>query len=116
MSTDHEALGKLNVDIGNAESRGDKGYFEDLLTPAFAFRRASGVVVDRKQFIEAVAPGAERTTTVRSITFAGRARAVVACTVAMDVQGTKKDFDNLRVFVRGDDGKWKLLGWANEAV
>ena len=116
MSTERETLETLNLEIGNAEARGDKGYFEDLLAPAFAFRRASGVVVDRKQFIEAVAAGAQRTTSIRSITFAGKARAVVSCVVTMEVQGAKKDFDNLRVFVRADDGRWKLLGWANEAV
>src|SRR5262245_48191966 len=115
MGTDREALEALNVDIGNAETRGDKAYLEDLLAPAFAFRRASGVVIDRKQFIDAVAASAQRTTTVRSITFAGRAREVVSCIVAMELQGVKKDFDNLRVFVRADDGQWKLLAWANEA-
>ena len=116
MSNDDEALGILNIEIGKAESRGDKGYFEDLLAPAFAFRRASGAVVDRKQFIEAVAASVPRLTAIRSITFAGKARAVVVCVVTMEVQGAKRDFDNLRVFVRTDDGKWKLLGWANEAV
>jgi hypothetical protein len=116
MSTDHDALGILNVDIGNAESRGDKAYFEALLAPAFAFRRAGGAVVDRKQFIDAVAASAQRSTTIRSITLLGEARAILCCVVAMDVQGVRKEFDNLRVFVRGDDGKWKLLAWANEAV
>jgi hypothetical protein len=116
MGTDRDALETMNVEIGNAESRGDKAYFEDLLAPAFAFRRASGVIVDRAQFIGAVAPSAPRKTTVRSITFAGHARAVVSCVVAMDVEGVSKNFDNLRVFVLDADKRWKLLAWANEAV
>lgn len=116
MSTDHESLEATNVEIGNAETRGDKSYFEDLLASSFAFRRVTGVVVDRKQYIDAVAPSAPRTTNVRSITFAGKARAIVSCVVTMEVQGAKKDFDNLRVFIRSDEGRWRLLAWANEAV
>ena len=116
MAAERETLEALNLEIGNAEGRGDKGFFEDLLAPSFAFRRANGVVVDRKQYIEAVATSAARTTAIRSISFAGKARAVVTCIVTMDVQGTRKDFDNLRVFVRADDGAWKLLAWANEPV
>ena len=54
MAADRETLEALNLEIGNAEGRGDKGFFEDLLAPSFAFRRANGVVVDRKQYIEAV--------------------------------------------------------------
>jgi hypothetical protein len=115
MSTDRETLEAVNIEIGNAEARGDKAYFEDLLAPAFAFRRVSGVVVDRKQYIEAVASSAARPTTVRSITFAGSARAIVSCVVTMETPDGKKDFDNLRVFIRTDSG-WKLMAWANEAA
>jgi hypothetical protein len=116
MAGDHERLEALNVDIGNAESRGDKAFFENLLAASFAFRRANGVVVDRKQYIEAVATSAARTTAVRSITYAGKARAIVSCIVRMDVQGVRKDFDNLRVFIRADGDTWKLLAWANEPL
>ena len=116
MNTVHESLEALNVEIGNAESRGDKAFFEELLASSFAFRRVTGVVVDRKQFLDAMAQGAPRTTNVRAITFAGKARAVVSCIVTMEVQGSNKDFDNLRMFIRTDDGRWKLLAWANEAV
>ena len=58
MNTGHESLEALNVEIGNAESRGDKPFFEGLLAPSFAFRRVTGVVVDRKQFLDAVVQGA----------------------------------------------------------
>lgn len=116
MATDHEALTALNLEIGNAETRGDKAFFEALLAASLAFRRANGAVVDRQQFLDAVAPGAARTTSIRSITFAGKARAVVSCIVSMEIQGAKKDFDNLRVFVRAADEKWQLMAWANEPV
>lgn len=115
MSTDRETLEAVNIEIGMAESRGDKAYFEDLLAPAFAFRRVTGVVVDRKQYIDAVGASAVRMTSVRSITFAGSSRAIVSCVVTMDTAEGRKDFDNLRVFIRADAG-WKLMAWANEAV
>jgi len=116
METDHETLEVMNVEIGLAESRGDKGYFEDVLASSFAFRRVTGIVVDRRQYIDAVAPSAVRTTNVRSITYVGDARAVVSCIVTMEVQGAQKAFDNLRVFIRADDRRWRLLAWANEAM
>src|SRR5260221_1832330 len=109
MGTDHEWLETTNVEIANAETRGDKAFFEDLLAPSFAFRRVTGIVVDRKQYIDAVAPSAAKTTNVRSITFAGKTRAIVSCVVTMESQGAKKDFDKLRVFIRTADGPWKLL-------
>ena len=116
MGTDRDALEALNVEIGDAESRGDKGFFEDLLTPSFAFRRANGNIVDRQQYMDAVAASGARTTSIRSITFLGRARAAVSCVVTMEVQGSRKDFDNLRMFIRMDGGPWKLLAWANEPI
>jgi hypothetical protein len=116
MSTDRETLEAVNIQIGNAETRGDKAYFEDLLAPAFAFRRVTGAVVDRKQYIDAVAASAARTARVRSITFVGSARAIVDCVVTMETPDGKKDFDNLRVFIRTADGAWKLMAWANEAL
>jgi hypothetical protein len=33
----------------------------------------------------------------------------------METPDGKKDFDNLRVFIRTDSG-WKLMAWANEAA
>jgi hypothetical protein len=116
MGTDRETLEALNVEIGESESGGDKRFFENLLAPSFAFRRANGTFVDRQQYIDAVAAGAARTTSIRSITFIGKARAAVSCIVTMDVQGRPKDFDNLRVFIRTDTGAWKLLAWANEPL
>lgn len=116
MTTDHEALATLNIDIAHAETRGDKPFFENLLAPAFAFRRANGTVVDRQHFVDAVGPSAIRSTAIRSVTFAGTARALVSCVVTMDVQGTPRSFDNMRLFIRADQGDWKLLAWANEAL
>jgi len=87
-----------------------------LLAPSFAFRRANVVVVDRQHYIDAVTISPPRTTSIRSVTFAGKSRAAVSCVVTNRGQGTKNDFDNLRVFIRADDGRLKLLAWANKPV
>ena len=116
MHSDHEELRALNVEIGNAEARGDTAFFEDLLAPAFAMRRADGKRIDdRTRFVSAVTKSAERSTEVHSITFFESNRALVVCTVALeDAQGTKH-FHNLRLFIReSSDSPWKLLAWANE--
>ena len=111
----YEELRLLNIRIGNAESRGDKRFFEELLAPAFAIRRADGRrVEDRKQFICAVAKSGRRTTKVNSMSLEGN-RAVVACVVEMETADGPKRFHNLRLFVRRSPrSAWKLLAWANE--
>jgi hypothetical protein len=40
MRDDYAGLRQLNVEIGYAETRGDTAFFEDLLAPVFAMRRA----------------------------------------------------------------------------
>jgi hypothetical protein len=116
MTSDWQVLESINVEIGNAEAAGGRVFFEDLLAPSFAFRRATGAIVDREQYIEAIAAGSARTTKVLAITFAGRARAVVSSVVTMEVGGTSQDYDNLRMFIQCNDGSWKLLAWANEPI
>jgi hypothetical protein len=111
METDHTKLESLNVEIGEAESKGNGGFFERHLAPAFAMRRAKPGVYDTRQaFIDKVAESPERTTDIESITVYGN-RAFVVCTVTMD--GNR--FSNLRLFTRdAPDGEWQLLAWANE--
>ena len=43
-------------------------------------------------------------------------KASTTSVVTMEVQGSRKDFDNLRMFIRMDGGPWKLLAWANEPI
>jgi hypothetical protein len=84
MRSDYELLRQLNIDIGEAEARGDTEFFEELLAPAFAMRRADGECIDdRERFIASVAESADRPTEVHSITFFQANRALVACTVTM---------------------------------
>jgi len=111
VEADLERLRALNLEIGEAESRGDRAFLEQLLAPAFAMRRASGAVVDRDAFLEEVQQSAERPTAIQSINVLAQNRAVVMCIVIMD--GTA--YANLRVFTRESPGhNWQLLAWANE--
>jgi hypothetical protein len=111
METDHTKLESLNGAIGEAESKGDRDFFEKHLAPTFAMRRAKpGVYDTRKEFIDKVAVSPERTTEIESITLYSN-RAFVVCTVTMDGNW----FSNLRLFTRdAPDGDWQLHAWANE--
>ena len=53
MSVDCESLRDTNLRICEAEMAGDKGSFENLLAPTFAFMREDGDVVDRRKFLHA---------------------------------------------------------------
>ena len=85
------------------------------LAATFAFRRASGELVDRATFLESAAQSGPRTQTITSITLLGRDRALVTCVVSMPVKGAAGSFDHVRLFVREKD-EWKLLAWANERL
>ena len=120
-ATETKALEDLNEQIGKAEDGGNwKALFGLLATqelrtggtiPLLAFRRANGVCVDARSFLDAVTPSGPRTTTNVKVIHAGKHVAVVHCLVS--INNTK--YDNVRVFVRTDDKPdWKLLAWANE--
>jgi cbb3-type cytochrome oxidase subunit 3 len=116
-ATDYEWLRQVNIDIGQAESAGTAAFFGGLLAPVFAFRRANGTIADRAAFLAAVAAGPARDTAIDSITFVGNDRAIVSCVVSMEVQGERRRFHNLRVFVKSDAGaSWLLMAWANEPL
>jgi hypothetical protein len=109
-------LGQLNLEITNAENHGNKEFFEVLLAPAFAFRRANAAVVDRQQFLEALKAGGDRQTEPESIeiTLLGNSRALVECVVSMGALDKRMRFENARLFVKDENGQWRLLAWANE--
>ena len=118
MQSDYEQLRALNIEISNAESRGDSAFFVDLLAPVFAIRRKDGTSFDdRDEFIAGVAKSAERATEVHSVTFFGVNRALVECVVAMETSEGTKRFHNLRLFTRQTAAAtWMLLAWANEPI
>ena len=64
MSADREALTRLNIQIGEAETRGDRHWLSDAIAPKLAFRRADrNTVDDRTEFLK-IAPGEPRETTL----------------------------------------------------
>jgi hypothetical protein len=116
VAADYDELRALNIEIGNAEARGDRSFFDDLLAPVFAMRRADGKRMDnREQFISGVVESSNRATEIQSITLFDLNRALVVCVVMMETAEGPKQFHNLRLFTRQSaDGPWKLLAWANE--
>jgi hypothetical protein len=88
MHDDLALLAHLNVQIGNAETNGDRDWLDGVLAPELTFRRANGAVCDRKGYLEAVAPSDPRETDIDSISLYGD-RAVVTCIVTVTVQSTK---------------------------
>jgi hypothetical protein len=79
-----------------------------------AFRRASGKIDDGLEYLQTVKPSDPRDTTIETIEIYGN-RAVVRCVVAVMSNAGMKRFHNIRLFVK-HEGKWRLLGWANEAL
>lgn len=114
MEFDVAELINMNILIGQKESAGERGYFDELLAPSFAMRRAKeGKVVDGVAFLEGVEKSPERSTRITSVSFLGENRATVTCIVTQE----GKQFDNFRLFVRQSaDSSWKLLAWANEPL
>jgi hypothetical protein len=112
MNNEQE-LRDLNAQINEAENDGNRAWLATVLAPKFAFQRAdpARTVDDRDAFLQKVrAADGRRTIRIGSICLYGN-RALVQCVVAVGDQ----QFDNLRLFVRREDG-WKLLGWANEPM
>ena len=116
MHDDEQALRELNVNIGDAETKGDREWLATILAPRLAFQRADAqrTIDDQVAFLQKVkpaAPGEERVTRIiEPIEVLGN-RAIVRCVVRVG----QTDFHNLRVFVRRE-GNWKLLAWANEPM
>src|SRR5262245_11243209 len=111
-----DELVELNYELASRETSGDRAWFDRLLAPEFAMRRASGAHVGRAAFLAAVAPSADRTTTELDVVHHTDRTAVVVCVVSMrQADGSSQDFRNCRLFGRPDAAaSWQLLGWVNE--
>ena len=114
MQNDRDELRSLNIDVGDAESAGKADFLAGVIAPKLAFRRANGDCVDRAEFLNAVKQGPERHTEIESMDILGPNRAIVTCLVTLNVDPAPSRFHNARLFVRDRDGRWNLLGWANE--
>jgi Domain of unknown function (DUF4440) len=111
---DRAVIEQLNVEIGDAEDRGDSVWLDGVLAPQLAFRRANGQIVNREEYLQAVAPGGPRETQVESTVLFGD-RAVVTCIVTIRSARGDQRYHNVRLLVRHEE-KWKVLGWANEPL
>ncbi|MBX9581075.1 MAG: nuclear transport factor 2 family protein [Gemmataceae bacterium] len=107
MGPDIQGLIRLNEEIGAAENAGDAKRLADVVAPRLVFRRRDGTMADRDEYLKNIRPG-NRDTRVESVQVYGD-RAVVTCVVTDAGQATH----NVRLFVKVD-GRWRLLGWANE--
>lgn len=113
-------LAELNEAIGDAESAGDRAFFETLLHDDFVMIRPSGAVATRADFLAGLAADARRRTSAIEVTSYPERRAVVRCTVVKWTGSEEPPtdaprYDNLRLFWRTDEG-WRLLTWVNEPV
>ena len=117
VKNDYEKLRALNIDIGRAETQGDKRFFKTLLARHFAMRRANGELRGRRGFIAAMKRSDERVTEIQSVTFFEANRALVNCVVTMETADGTMRFHNARLFIRPLPNKdWQLLAWANEPI
>ena len=114
-------LCELNDAIGDAESRADRAFFEELLHPQFFMIRPSGVVATRAEFLDGLFANARRVTSDVHVTEFPERRALVRCTVVKwsgDREKPPADaprYDNVRLFWRTDEG-WRLVAGVNEPV
>ena len=115
---DLDLLKRVNIQINEAERQANRVFFDSILAESFAMRRASGEVLDRVEFLQAISlpppPGMSRSTDVQSIRFLGQKRALVNCTVSIKVNEGMRKYLSDRLFVQGPEGVWKLLSWSNE--
>lgn len=109
MKNDVQELVELNLEIGEAENSADVDRLGELVAPQLAFMRRDGSVVNRSDYLGNVKAG-ERITDVESVCRYGN-RAVVTCRITDGAAVTH----NIRLFIKSA-GRWRLLGWANEAL
>jgi hypothetical protein len=108
MTDDFAVLAQLNVDLGVAETNGDRAFLDNAIAQQLAFSRANGEMVDRARYLAALAQSDPRDTDIESIQLYGD-RAIVTCIVTLRrTDGKRPRFHNARTAAG-----WKLLGWAN---
>jgi hypothetical protein len=78
-----DALVQLNADIAARETAGNRAWFENLLGPQFAMRRANLAHTTRAEFLARVEASAERSTDDIAVAHHTDLTAVVTCTVSM---------------------------------
>jgi hypothetical protein len=118
---------RLNEEIGEKERFGDRSYFESLLGDNLVFRRASGLVQHKADYLQ----GLERVQTnpyelletlvegVYVDVADGQESAVVNVRVRVKRKNDKHaaEYENMRVFEKqADTDTWHLISWTNTKV
>jgi hypothetical protein len=116
-------LSELNQAFGEAEKSKNIDFFQEHLAENMIFRRASGKITDKAQFltglvnpklvyheiatevIEPIAYSDDKTTAA--------VKAIVTVDMTNDGKDIKGSFTNFRFF-KNENGTWKLLTWYNE--
>jgi hypothetical protein len=110
-------LDAINRAIGDAEATADRGFFEQLLAPAFSMGRPDGVRFDdRTGFLNSLTASSARESRIDSTTVFDN-RAIVVCAVSKDGDTGPMRFRNIRVFTRPTtEAPWQLVSWVNEPL
>jgi hypothetical protein len=128
----HELI-ELNYRFGKAEVEAEKDetkkqsydFFERHLHEKLVFRRVGGAVVNREEFLKALASPGNRTERLSSYVIEvtesedGRTAEVL---VLVDLKGQRNGNDatgfyrNRRIFVKQQNGDWQCLVWFNTRI
>lgn len=121
VTPEQETLIELNRAVADLEQRRDAdavGQLNSLISPDLIFRRATGQVVSKSQFmhdLQEPSPFASRESEDIHVDVIG-SRALVTLTVVTTKQdGAFAHFRNVRVFFRHGEA-WSLEVWFNEKL
>jgi hypothetical protein len=110
---DEEKLKELNERIGKAESEGDEEFLREVLADELVFRRASGKVVTKEEFLAEVQKNkSERQSKDIKVNLDEERNTAL---VSLIVRVMESEFKNLRVFVRNEN-EWQCLMWFNTKI
>ena len=126
-SSDHEAILDVNQRMNLEETRGVAGvpFFREILDQSLRFRRASGAIVTRDEFLIDLANPMntrERIETINepacdvheNTAVVSVVLHVVGCNGAKRFEGR---YRNIRIFHRGTDSSpWRLKIWFNDDI
>jgi hypothetical protein len=113
-----KTLRALNAAIGDAERGGDTAFFQRVLADDLIFRRASGAVVTKQQFLYDLEPNAfvvMRDEVVDVQVYDDSVVVTVRVTAQRPGDQTPQDYLNIRRFVNRR-GEWQMQAWLNTAL
>ena len=114
-----DLLERLNAQIGEAELRRDENFLRDVLADDLVFRRASGKVVTKDEYLtELVKPENKYDYLISEDINVKLNDDVALVSLFVRAKGRRGEnefegkFRNLRIFLRKED-KWECLIWFN---